>query len=350
MAYCLPAACESLLVSPAMKDQDFYLVSYLLQGDGLPYRVSSDSVFKAVEVARWSGLESAVTPRLMEADPAGEIELSETMMITTSVNQGAASRNVALDVYRVFAPGSYRFAPDGRISGSVAGVLLVKSDESVSGKMFSQPIDLDRYSRQQFLDLMLQVDGEAINSSDGFRQYLAPGWQQDPFAPDLLAPAGTAGGGAVISLPKAAGVTRYASGRGDRLEASKEVDDIYLRPMAFGAAAADRITNFDFAKDRLFIDGARLGGASTAAFSVIPAVASFAGRAKAEKKAYQKALKAQKKRLKKLGRSGESLIYNQQAGELIYDQNGAAKGFGSGGVFAIFEDRAALSSSNLVLF
>lgn len=333
-----------------MNDQDFYLVSYLLQGDGLPYRVSSDSVFKAVEVAEWSGLSGALTPRLMEADPAGEIELSEAMMITTSVNHGSASRDLALDVYRVFAPGSYRFAPDGRISGAVAGVLMVQSNESFAGKLFTRPIDLDRYSRQQFLDLMLQEDGEAIASLDDFRRYLEPGWQQDPFAPDLLAPVGPDRQSTVVSPAKVLGLTHYASGLSERLEASAGVDDFYLKPMAFGATRADRITNFDVAKDRLFVDGSRLGGGSTARFSVIPAVGPFSGRTRAERKAYQKALKAHRKRLKKLGRSGDSLIYNQQAGELIYDQNGVAKGFGSGGVFAVFEDRAALSGANLILF
>lgn len=332
-----------------MKDQSFYLVSYLLQGDGLPYRISSDSVFKAVEVARWAGLGDTLSPRLMEVDPAGEIELSADVIITTSVNQGSSSNDLGLDVYRVFAPGSYQFAPDGRISGAVTGVLLVKSDESFSGKVFAQPIDLDRYSRQQILDLMLEVDGEPISSLDGFRQFLAPGWQQDPFAPDLLAPVDPGRQDAVVSPPGTLGVTRYATGRGERLEASAGMDDLYLRPLAFGRATAVRITNFDPAMDRIFVDGSLVGNGSTSMLAVVPAVDPWLGGSRAEKKVHRRALRAQKKRLKRLGRSAESLIYNQQLGALIFNQNGPAKGFGSGGVFAIFEDRPELSGANVEL-
>jgi hypothetical protein len=58
-----------------------------------------------------------------------------------------------------------------------------------------------------------------------------------------------------------------------------------------------------------------------------------------------------KKKLVKMnaGRNKTQFIYDALAGQLIFDQNGNKKGFGSGGVFAVFDDETLpmLTSANL---
>lgn len=314
-----------------MEDQDFYITSYVYDLN-LAYKIYSDLVFRTSDVVAELGLGGSVNPLLLEADPQGEVELSASLVITTSTSSGDLSRNAGLDVTRTFAPGAYTFGADGEISGKVSGVVFVRSDGSFEGKYFSAPIDLDDYSRRRFSDLVASPGGTPVTTLDPFLPYLPEGWQQDPFGSNLVSVLGE-------------GVAAADDGSSDRsepLRISPEPDRFLLQPSSFVRDAADRITGFDVLADRVALDSRFFPGLAGFGLDVIASVDAPAGSSRAERKAYKKQLKAQRRALKRLGRSGGPFIYSQPTGELIYDQNGTRKGFGAGGVFAIFEDRPLL--------
>lgn len=262
------------------------------------------------------------------------MELSPSLIITTSTSSGDASKSAGLDVTRTFAPGVYTFGVDGKISGQVSGVVFVRSDGTYEGKYFSAPIDLDSYSRSPFSDLVANREGTPVTSLDPFRSYLPEGWQQNPFEPDLVSVLG-----AEDAVAAGGGLSRR-----ERLTLSPQPDRLLLQPRSFSRDAADRITGFDVLADRVDLDSRFFPGLVGFGLDVIAIVDAPAGSSRAERKAYKKELKAQRKARRRLGRSGSPFIYNQLSGELIYDQNGTRKGFGSGGVFAVFEDRPLLAS------
>ena len=93
---------------------------------------------------------------------------------------------------------------------------------------------------------------------------------------------------------------------------------------AFGAEAADRITNFNPKKnDKLQIDLSTFDGA--------------VGKLKIAKKT---------KQVTKLAKKNIDFIYDQRAGYLYYNENGTLPGFGDGGIFAILEGRPKVGVGN----
>ena len=94
----------------------------------------------------------------------------------------------------------------------------------------------------------------------------------------------------------------------------------------FGAETADRITNFNpKEKDKLQIDVSDFGSAAARTFSVAQ-----------NAKAFTKALA-----------STTDFIYLKSTGELYYNENGKLPGFGEGGVFAILENKANITTKNV---
>jgi len=61
------------------------------------------------------------------------------------------------------------------------------------------------------------------------------------------------------------------------------------------------------------------------------------------------AIAINRKSLKTAQRSGAALIYQTSSGQLFFDQNGASKGFGRGGLFAILQGQPILTSADLVI-
>jgi hypothetical protein len=97
---------------------------------------------------------------------------------------------------------------------------------------------------------------------------------------------------------------------------------------SFGKKGADHITDFNSAEgDQLLISSTALPDLKDPTFSSA----------------------SSKKELKGLQISSHSLIYYQPTGELFYDQNGAQKGLGKGGLFAVLDGAPAFSSENLGL-
>ena len=97
-------------------------------------------------------------------------------------------------------------------------------------------------------------------------------------------------------------------------------------PAKFNKKSADKITDFNPSTDTLEIDTDSFGIDSSATFA--------AGKNK-------KAVK------KKLAKQDFDFLYDQKKGGLYFNENGADKGFGDGGIVAILKGAPDLTSDNL---
>ena len=96
-------------------------------------------------------------------------------------------------------------------------------------------------------------------------------------------------------------------------------------PAKFNKKSADKITNFNTSTDALEIDTDSFGIDSSATFA--------AGK--------------NKKAVKKLAKQDFDFLYDQKKGGLYFNENGADKGFGDGGIIAILKGTPDLNSDNL---
>ena len=98
------------------------------------------------------------------------------------------------------------------------------------------------------------------------------------------------------------------------------------KPSKFNKKSADKITNFNPSTDTLEIDTDSLGIDSSATFA--------AGKNKKQVK-------------KKLAKQDLDFLYDQKKGGLYFNENGAEKGFGDGGIIAILKGAPDLTTENL---
>ena len=98
------------------------------------------------------------------------------------------------------------------------------------------------------------------------------------------------------------------------------------KPSKFNKKSADKITNFNPSTDTLEIDTDSFGIDSSATFAT--------GKNK-------KAVK------KKLTKQDSNFLYDEKKGGLYFNENGADKGFGEGGIIAILKGAPELTSGNL---
>ena len=92
----------------------------------------------------------------------------------------------------------------------------------------------------------------------------------------------------------------------------------------YGSGSADHITNFN-TKGKIQIDLGKFGSSATATLSIAK-----------NAKAFAKALT-----------SPNDFIYLKSTGELYFNENGTAPGFGTGGLFAVLDNKPNLKASNI---
>ena len=97
------------------------------------------------------------------------------------------------------------------------------------------------------------------------------------------------------------------------------------KPGIFNKRTADKITSFNSSSDSLEIDIDSFGIDSSATFA--------AGKNRRE--------------VKKLAKQDFDFLYDQKKGGLYFNENGADKGFGDGGIIAILKGAPDLTSGNL---
>ena len=96
-------------------------------------------------------------------------------------------------------------------------------------------------------------------------------------------------------------------------------------PSRFKVKNIDKINNFNPSTDTLEIDTDSFGIDSSATFAAVK----------------------NKKKLKKLAKKDFDFLYDQKKGGLYFNENGADKGFGDGGIIAILKGAPDLTTSNL---
>ena len=98
-----------------------------------------------------------------------------------------------------------------------------------------------------------------------------------------------------------------------------------IAPKEFKKKYADKITNFNPSTDTLEIDTDSFGIDSSATFATAK----------------------NKRKLKKLAKKDLDFLYDQKKGGLYFNENGADKGFGDGGITAILKGAPDLTAGNL---
>ena len=98
-----------------------------------------------------------------------------------------------------------------------------------------------------------------------------------------------------------------------------------IAPKKFKKKYADKITNYYPSSDTLEIDTDSFGIDNPATFAAAK----------------------NKKKLKKLAKKDFDFLYDQKKGGLYFDENGADKGFGDGGIIAILKGAPDLTEGNL---
>jgi hypothetical protein len=109
-------------------------------------------------------------------------------------------------------------------------------------------------------------------------------------------------------------------------EIESATENLLIEPSQFNKKSADKITNFNPSTDSLEIDTDSFGIDSSATFA--------AG----------KNMKAVKK---KLANKDFDFLYDEKKGGLYFNENGADKGYGEGGIIAILKGAPDLTSDNL---
>ena len=102
------------------------------------------------------------------------------------------------------------------------------------------------------------------------------------------------------------------------------IENITL-PWKFNKESADKITNFNPSTDTLEID--------TDSFSIDSPATFAAGK--------------NKRKINKLAKKDFDFLYDQKKGGLYFNENGADKGFGDGGIIAILKGAPDLSEKNI---
>ena len=144
-------------------------------------------------------------------------------------------------------------------------------------------------------------DRSVVNKS-GYGEFVPKGWGDDPF---------------LLNSDKSNPIAD---------DPKSEQDLVLNSPSKFKNKYVSKIFNFSSLGDVLEINSNSFGVASSATFA--------AGKSKKEVK-------------KKLAKRDIDFLYDQKKGGFYFNENGADKGFGDGGIIAILKGAPDLTSSNL---
>ena len=105
----------------------------------------------------------------------------------------------------------------------------------------------------------------------------------------------------------------------------KFIGEAIYAPKKFNRKTADKITNFDPSTDTLEIDTDSFGVESPASFTAGKNI----------------------KEVRKLAKKDFDFLYDQKKGGLFFNENGAGKGWGDGGIVAILKGAPDLTSESI---
>tara|TARA_B100000073_G_C23678083_1_gene551393 strand:- start:218 stop:1270 length:1053 start_codon:yes stop_codon:yes gene_type:complete len=118
----------------------------------------------------------------------------------------------------------------------------------------------------------------------------------------------------------------YTLNRSSEENTSEQLSTAITRASKFNKKSADKITNFNPSTDTLEIDTGSFGIDNSATFA---------------------SSKNKKTVKKKLAKQDIDFLYDEKKGGLYFNENGAEKGFGEGGIIAILKGSPDLTASNL---
>jgi len=298
------------------------------------YAVFSDDVTSEVSWNKYRKyLESyGKTEFIDDSDPSEypydiEVEFGDSELILTTASDDFINRIFRLGDVVYGTDGSLQSfnlkteyymhynVNDGEIWGDVlehgAGYMIkspfsVEADRVYSDYIRKNIDDLEAHSFSDDDDYSLGLGKSAFTSGKASK-FFKESWYLAPFGNDLI---GT-------SVEEPPGIVS---------DNSDAVSRAISPPKKFNKKSADKITNFNPSTDTLEIDTDSFGIDSSATFA--------AGKNKKEVK-------------KKLAKQDFDFLYDQKKGGLYFNENGADKGFGDGGIIAILKGAPELTSGNL---
>ena len=256
-----------------------------------------------------------------------EFELSDKYVIQTVYAPNVSgSGQVARRIYN----GNFAFNGNELVGGKVVSTLSVDSGGEVSGKVFSNPIDVT-FSNPGAWDWDdRSVPGTPIATTDGFTQFFPAGWSNRPFQDNLVSVGKTSSGSGSSSGSGGSSTTQTLTTTSsvDTLTGIKKKKDIFKFD-ADPSGQVDKVTGFNAKeKDILSI--------SKSAFEIDKGTFAVAKNAKTL--------------AKQLGTSVD-IVYYQKKGELIVNANGVDPGYGDdGGVFAVLMGRPTVGAGSVQFY
>ena len=164
-------------------------------------------------------------------------------------------------------------------------------------------------------------------SSGSLAKYFPEGWYKKPFDKNALSTQPTKTEQELITPPDSQTTEVEQELITSPVSQTTEIQqELITSPDSYKKKLADKITNFNPSTDTLEIDTDSFGIDSSATFA-------------ADKN---------KKEVKKvLAKQDFDFLYDQKKGGLYFNENGADKGFGDGGIIAILKGAADFTSRNL---
>ena len=264
-----------------------------------------------------------------------EFEFGDDAIIYTQGGNDSGTENGGSPTTRVVFSGKFNYK-DNEVKGSLSSITYADwGNSSINGVLSQEeyikaytpsetPVQIKDFSeinqiyKNLFYDESFQVakwdEYPNAESRERFisniprlkKQWLQDDWHNDPLNEDVL--------------PSPPNKSEESINEG-----APNIN-ILGKPSKFNKKSADKIINFNPSSDTLEIDTDSFDIDSSATFAI--------GKNK-------------KKVKKKLAKKDFDFLYDQKKGGLYFNENGAAKGFGDGGIIAILKGAPDLTTSNV---